>query len=586
MVTNTTVTLDVIPSYADLRTLKPIAEGQRVLLESWHAGTHIGGGYFIGHLVNRNQAQKWDNGGVVAAGKDYFWERVVTNPATLSVVDFGALPDGKTDCADAMYAMHKWTSANCPNLGIHFPAGVFFLSRFALPQEGSHFRITGVSAEFGYFNSTVIVTDTEENYLIDVNHRWVQLDNLEFRGVSTPEKPNKKGIFNNVIIGGQFFNGKSLRFSKIGGTCIKLIDTLDTKLDQWYVTHSTGDVLVNTWSDRDAGGWNHTTAVELTNFNIQNCRGGKVFDMQRCTQSLLRNGWIEHCDNPGDISGGGWVMQNFSMEDCETKLRAANCRLIEFGRNIHGTKSGIDYTPAPAERWLSEWERGRVDVQSHGIFIDGVLEQGTLGSRYKLSNSSNAPAWFCLGNFFMPAEGDSLDINMVGTGNFLSKASRLDDIDGVRQGGGNTLIRIQAHNGKGINGTLTPMGSSPILAAKLNKTAGGKVTVYVQLKSYTRNVIPVITTTCLTRSEAGVSYYFEPVLTKLEEAEVESIKDYADILEQWSMGRRAGVGVSNTGDLILKGVLVNGHLQVQINEGSESNPRVVTRYLQLKTEPK
>lgn len=583
----TSVTVDTVASYADLCALKPTAEGQRVLLEAWNVGSRVGGGYFVGRLVNRNQIQKWSDGGMVAAGKDYFWEREVANLGKVTVLEFGAVPGGKTDCAVAMTKMHDWTMKNYRGLGIQFPPGVFYVSKFETAKEDSYFRMSGAPAEFGYFASTVIVTDDKEEFLLNLNHRWVELNHIEFRGVSTEAKPNKKGILSNIIIGGQFFNGKSLRFSKIGGTCLKLIDTLDTKLDQWYVSQCTGDVLVNTWSNRDAGGWNHTTAVELTNFNIQNVRGGRVFDMQRCTQALLRNGWIEHCDDPGDISGGGWVMQNFNMEDCKKNLRAANCRLIELGRNIHGATSGIDYTPAPAERWLSEWERGRVDIQPHGIMVDGMLEPGTLGSRNKISNSSDKPVWFCVGNFFLPQEGDSLDINMIGTGNFLSKSACLDDVDGVRQGGGNTLLRLQVHNNAGINGTLMPTGSSPLLAAKVNKTAGGKITVYVQVKPYTRNVIPMITSTSKGRAEAGVSYYFEPVCAAITDtAELTVLSKFADIQEQWSIGRAAGIGVANTGDLILKGKLVNNHLQVQINEGTESNARVVTRFIELKKEAK
>lgn len=589
---STEVTL--ISSYAALKATKPTEQGQRVMLTGWNEGTNVGGGYFIGYLVNRNVTQKYSDGGIIAHGKDYYWERVISDPSKLTVLEFGAIADGKTDIADAATAMHKWTFNNYPGLGIQLPSGRLFLSKLSMLTESSYFRISGPPVNFGYFANTFIVTDTGpvnekgepvEEFLLDLKHRWVEISNIMFEGVSTVANPNKKGIFRNNVAGGQYFNGRCIKFNKIGGTCISLLDTLDSKIDQFYTSQCTGDVIIGGWSDQAKGSWNHSTALELTNFNIQNHRVGKVFDIQRCTQALIRNGWIEHSDNPGTLSGGHWTIENLSMEDCNTTLKVSCAQLTEINKNIQGKLSGIDYTRDESDQWLSEWERGRVDINPYGVYIERSLEPGTLMSRNKVSNPGSVANWFQLGTFYLSEEGDTVDINMVACGNLLSKSAVLEDIDGVRQGGGNTLIRFQTWQDGGMGGTFQPVGSSPVSAVKFAKVGGGKFVIYVQVKPYTKNVIPMITATSKTRYEAGVSYYFTPDIKKVILDDLNKVSGITDILEQWSIGCSAGIGATNDGDLILKGKIEKDHLVVKINYGTQSKPNVQRRYLQLKAKP-
>lgn len=62
----------LVPSFAALRSLPVIREGQRVKLGSYNTSTSLGGGEFIGHLGNGV-----DDGGITAAGTGYYWTRVV-----------------------------------------------------------------------------------------------------------------------------------------------------------------------------------------------------------------------------------------------------------------------------------------------------------------------------------------------------------------------------------------------------------------------------------------------------------------------------------------------------------------------------
>ncbi|QZA70863.1 tail spike protein [Erwinia phage AH06] len=568
-----------ILSFDDLRKLKPRSEGARISLRGWNTNTCYGGGEFIGHLTKGT-----DDGGTIAAGSGYYWERVCNDPAELNVTHWGAVPDGKTDAAPAMLNMYNWSFAKFQGVGIRFPAGTFFVSQFKPGKELNIIRITGNPTNFGYHGSTILVSDNNDNFMIDLTARKVELANFIFRGTTTVAAPTKKSIYSNNIAGGQYFNGTCLRFENIGGKSICLVDTLDTHLNQWYASGCTGDVITATWSGRAAGVWDHSTAIELSNFNVQNVRGAKVFNLPRCTQSFMYNGWIEHCDDPGDINNGQWVITGLSIEDCKAALRASYSRLVETARSLQ-SGSKIDYSIDPTiEEWLSEWERGRVDIQNYGVYTDGSIEFGAMMSRNKLSNSAASAKWFRVGKFFSPAEGDQIDVNLIGTGNFLSVGAVIENVDSVRQGGGNTLIRLQ-YKSKAIGATLMPFGSSPIQAALFVKD-GSTFQLYVQLKPYTRNVIPVVTATGITHFEKGVSFYFRPDIAGLADAEIADLVGATVINEQWSIGQAAGVGVTNEGNLVLKGKIVNNHLAVQVMVSTAAYAKPEIRYLELKTEAK
>lgn len=564
--------LGQVQSYDDLRKLQPSADGVRVSLKGWNAGQRYGGGEFIGRVGSKAP----DDGGIVASsGANWYWQRVVEDPNRLDVTHFGAIPDGKTDCAVAVMAMFKWTQAKYPTLGIRFPAGTFFLSQFKYDPQIAFFKIAGQFTTFGYFATTTLVSNTDANALFDVQARWTEMSGFVFnggnKGVAT-EQLNKKGFYNNRIIEGQYINGHCLRFQYVGGTCMQMVDTLDTKLSQWYASNCTGDVIASTWSNSPKGAWDHVTAIDLSNFNAQNCSGGKVLNLPRATQCFITNGWIEHCENPGDLSNGQWIINGFNMEDCKNPMRGNFARIIN---NQQGLQSGSSWdwseTPPDITRWLSLWERGRVDINNYGIFVEGTLDVAAYASRNKLNNNAATAQWFCLGKFYSPQQGDSIDINMVGTGNCLSVGDKLDKLDDVRQGGGNTLIRVQLKKG-GANASHQPCGSSPLSGVKYAASGNNAVTIYVQLKPYTYNVIPMVTFTGKTHFEAGVSLYWQPDLspmsitadTDTDKANKATLDAAVDSKENWSIGQKAGVGGSDDGFLILKSKVVGGALQVKI----------------------
>nr|MBA2814746.1 amylovoran biosynthesis protein AmsF [Candidatus Pantoea persica] len=233
----------------DLLKTRPLFEGAKIKLKSRHDGLEVGGGEFVGCFQSAP-----DDGGVIFAGEGFHWRRVVADFNHLSLFDFGAIADGKTDAAPAVKVMYQWSEKAEQPICVQFPAGTFFVSAIDFSQqERRFFRLSGAMVNFGYFPATTIVSDGQSEFVFKVNARWVALSNLIFNG-NTDKRPNQQGFFSNICEGGQFFRGACLRFfSRVSDVSLSLQDTLDYKIDQWYASRCTGDVIKSGWSGRKQG---------------------------------------------------------------------------------------------------------------------------------------------------------------------------------------------------------------------------------------------------------------------------------------------------------------------------------------------
>lgn len=530
-----------IPSVDELRKTRPLFAGAKIKLKSWHEGLEVGGGEFVGAF-----GEGKDDGGVIFAGNGFYWRRVVEDFNRLTLFDFGAIADGKTDSAPAIKAMYQWSHDADQPICVQFPAGTFFVSGCDFGNEQLRFfRISGAMVNFGYFPATTLVSDGRSEFLFSVNARWTEISNLNFNG-NNDSRPNKQGLFHNTCPGGQFFRGACLRFNRVGGVCLSLMDTLDCKIDQWYAETCTGDVIKATWSGQKVGVWDHSTAIELSNFNAQHCSGGKVLNLPRCGQSIIHNGWIEHTEHPGDISDGQWIIDALSLEDCKNPLIAHNSRLNMRQTNLQ-SGSWIDNS-LQGKPWLSMWEMGSTRVESYGVAIDGSLKYNYITSRFRLSNNTNQETWFELGNFYSPDVGDSWEIEVFGQSQFNNGTTNqplMDPIDG-KTTGGRAVIHLQRKT-KNAEATWSAEGSSPVLDVRFDPRSEADTRVFVKLAGWMPTAVVLIKSTAKDRFMTGRCARVD---AKMDKGNPSSGSQQA--AQRFSLHNgKAGIGGNEQGDLLL-----------------------------------
>jgi amylovoran biosynthesis protein AmsF len=530
-----------IPSVEELRKTRPLFAGAKIKLKSWHEGLEVGGGEFVGTFGDGK-----DDGGVNFSGNGFTWRRVVEDFNRLTLFDFGAIADGKTDTAPAIKAMYQWSIDASQQICVQFPAGTFFVSECDFGDEGRRFfRISGAMVNFGYFPATTLVSDGRSEFLFQVNARWTEISNLNFNG-NTDKRPNKQGLFRNTCPGGQFFRGACLRFNQVGGVSLSLLDTLDCKIDQWYANACTGDVIKASWSGQKAGAWDHSTAIELSNFNAQHCKGGMVLNLPRCSQSIIHNGWIEHSDFPGDISNGQWIVDALSIEDCKNPLNARNSRLNMRQTNLQ-SGSWIDNS-LEGERWLNIWEMGSTRVESYGVAIDGSLKYNYITSRFRLTNNSDQQTWFELGNFYSPTVGDSWEIEVFGQSQFNNGTANqplMDVIDG-KGTGGRAVIHQQRKKNK-AEASWSAEGSSPVVEVRFEPRTDTDTKVFVKLAGWTPTTAVLIKSTAKDRFLTGRCARVDAVMDKGAPG---SAAQQAP--QRFSLHNgKAGIGGNEQGDLLL-----------------------------------
>nr|DAX06982.1 MAG TPA: tailspike protein [Bacteriophage sp.] len=125
-----------VTSFASLRTLPVLVEGQKVKLRSYYDGGNSGGGEFVGH-----KGTATDDGGIIAAGNGYYWERVF-DKGVVHAQYFGIVENR----AVGQEVINAITYLNKNGGELRFPTGVFNLgtTRFKFPfTTGYGIKIVG-----------------------------------------------------------------------------------------------------------------------------------------------------------------------------------------------------------------------------------------------------------------------------------------------------------------------------------------------------------------------------------------------------------------------------------------------------------
>ena len=153
-----------VDSFASLRTTKPLYEGQRVKLIGWSKGSNLGAGEFVGHL-----GAGTDDGGVVAAGEGYYWERQLTDPI-LRPEMFGAKANGTNDDTAAILLTLNYAYAN--NLTCKFEGGTYYGTTVRINYPVS---VEVAGSAFLNFNFVIQGTFVEAKNSVATTLTWAQV---------------------------------------------------------------------------------------------------------------------------------------------------------------------------------------------------------------------------------------------------------------------------------------------------------------------------------------------------------------------------------------------------------------------------
>lgn len=539
-----------VTSFSRLASVIPDRAGLIVLLQGWNEGTNYGGGSFISRA---GKITATDNGMVMPANSSFYWERIVEDYSQVNVTHFGALRDGKTDCIKAVQSMFNWSQTQADsikNIGIQFPAGDFAMSNMDISStKYSRFRISGSANTFGYFSSTkIFLIGADKKFAVKVNAKQVELAFLTIDGQYSNDAVNSRAFFQNVCATGEYIHGNNLFIGNMGGDFISVLDTLDTKFCEFYTSNTYGSIIKGTWSDTES--WNHLTAVELSNFNIQNSHNAVAIDLQRCTQSFINNGWIEKTDFPGDLSNGQWLIDGLSLEGCANPLDLTFAGVIIRQLNLQ-TGSKITYSNPEKKRWLSSYGYGRAQLESYGLNMRGSMAYSYLHSNVRFRNDSEKAIWVHVGRYTVTSDSDETKMRFTGGHAESPVDANLGFWDANNFGGGELEMMLRRGPGKDVlqDGSVTVTGNSPVQDIKVWRPFEKDIEIYVQLKPHCGWVNCHIETTADSYFTSGTSFLWTPDGVVVSDAEIE---DKVNLKLLYSPRKTASWGTLGAGIVIME----------------------------------
>jgi len=452
-------------SFQELRLRTPEYDGQLVYLTSYYAitNTPMGCGYFVGHLT---AAQ--DDGGMTASGVGYSWHRIVSNYSDeINISHFGAYMDGVNDDLPAVLRMFNYGRTNdtlrlLRRVGVNFPSGITFVSPHDYgATEIDFLQFSGPRTDFGLFPETRIVSDGSDKPVITCSARRTAIQGIEWDGratstiTETPTKyelttpSNNQPFFKNVETAGEYVNVTCFKAVNSGGHVFDLLDTLDTRFDQIYGSKCYGDFIRVMWSNDPQGKWDHSTAVEISNGNLQWMMSDNALNMPRCTQSIIRNFWIEHSNGPGDLSNGGWNIQNMSIESSKYPLNLQGARGFQ---NIEVQSGASVLRGIPPQRWLSNYEDGYTVDSSQAVNFERAVRILYQGGTLHGSNNTNQAKWVHIGKVFSPSVGQQWEFEIHAKNGYSGATGTTVTKNGEP---GKTTIKVQ--RGSGATPIVTAM---------------------------------------------------------------------------------------------------------------------------------
>jgi len=561
----------VIDSWTELAKSNPVQPGDTIELQSYYAGNKYGGGTFVART-----GSALDDGGTICrvVGTNFYWERIIHDANRLDVTHFGAIRDGKTDCAEACRRMVAWgdkKGSPFTNIGIQFPAGEFSVTNLdfsVADKERGLFRFVGNPVLFGYFGTTRLYLDGDEKLpALLVKARKVEIGNLILHG-RNDTKPNKRGFFKNIVTAGQFIHASFWRAECVGGVLFDLLDTLDTRFEEFYATKCQDSLIRNRWSNAENGSWYHTTAIELSNFNIQNHGGDNpALDIPKCTQSFIKNGWIEHCNNPGTLVNGQWLIDGLSLEGNKLPFDLSYAQIISRGINIQSGSSILYDNPNVAED--QPYERGRLQQEAYGTRQYGSMAYNYLHSNIRFRNDSDKPVWVCVGTWRVVDPNDVTKFRVVGAHGTDGGSGLNSQYGSDNFGGGQIEMSLRRHpvNGKRQEGSATVTGTCPVADIAIERPWDNDLTLYIQLPANCGWVNCYLETTAHSRFTNGTPFFWTYKGNVMDDAEFTKLSVYRprNAMAIGTMKHGLAVMEDGTFNLQTRDLTSDGKLVVNLN---------------------
>jgi len=503
------------PDIITLRSTEPEMDGQRIVVREYTIGTGHGGGTFVYWKKDTTSAD--DGGYIIVTKGGKRWKRDY-DPKDLHIEHFGAIPDGRTDCIKAIKMMDSWSQSqtdNCSLIGVQFPGGDFAVSSWDTSDTyRSLFRLAGAGGQFyGYNNPTkLILIGDAGSVAFSVQSRRVEIINLEIYAQYDIDG-KVRHFFKNICPAGQYIRVSNFRASYVGGRTFQLMDTLDAKFDQFYTSYTYDNIFRVLASGTTSGGWNHSTAVELTNFNIQHhlceeSQQGALF-IPNCGQSLIWNGWIEHCTYPGNLTLGQWNIHSLSMETNTNPLYMSQSRFMNYlfsnptGKGIDvDTQMTVAYdTGEYTSRSVSTYEKGYGEWNTHGLYLNSPIRYDFNATQKYVSNITAAPIWVYVGHFFLPTLAQTMNLRVIGRAGY-SSASTHAGIDG------SAIISIQNRSTASSTVSWHAPRNGGILDVVYTQPYERDTHIYVKIPAYSR-VGFFAETNGLLRKDTGTPTYIQ-----------------------------------------------------------------------------
>lgn len=526
-----------VNSFAELRTTVPSKSGEIAVLKRYYDkdSSFRGGGDFVGFT---GTTVLKDDGGTVAIGNNFYWKRSINDPREVNILHFGAKGDGITDDTDAFKRILGWSqtySQNMKGLPVRFPGGRFLITPMDLSAtEIPFFGLAGDDLALGSLPGTTIISDKSANTLFKVKSRRTTIRGITWDGQATADTvtntatitaemcSNNQPFFENTCVEGQIVNISCFRGQRSGGTIFKLQDTLDSKFEQIYTNTTYSRVFDIGWSSSPKGVWDHSTAVELCNANFQTGYGDATLYMPRMTQAIMRNVWIEHTRNPGDLSDGGWTIDTLNVENCRAPLILNNARVVMRHINLQaGSKLSQDLV---AGKWLSTFEYGYRRDENYGTFMSGSLRAGYF-SGYKVVNNTETDNWYRLGQVFFPAPNQQWVIELIGKAdNTTPSGTAASPVN--MPGTGKTWINLQRLDT--VWADACHMGQPAVMDIRYNRVGTTYAGVWVKLRANSGETMFNLKTTGPTRFDTGSCSLFQSDMSLVDDvAKVGTLKPAA-----------------------------------------------------------